>query len=89
MAENQARFVRILSAVTLLTDPVKRAAFDRMHFRGPTAPGRPEASSTTSGWENSQSKHPHAEVFNNAERASWLDEYDRLVAWVYRREPLF
>ena len=85
-AENQARFVRILSAATLLTDPIQRAAYDRSHTRGTMAAGRP-ATPSTSSCEPSSSTPPF-EKFDGGDQAAWVAEYDRLVAWFYRREPL-
>ena len=80
-AENQARFVRILAAVALLTDPVQRAAYDRLDARLPNRAGPPPGDF---GPPSRRVAGPGGEE----PAPAWEAEYDRLVAWFYRREPL-
>ncbi len=57
-----------------------QAAADRAYEHGSSRPGKPGSSFEGAARPD--------KVGPEAEHAAWVAEYDRLVAWFYRREPL-
>ncbi len=87
-AEMNQRFARLHEAAAILSDPARRAAHDGARSR--TADGEVIAawqreSEAAAAWPGGGGG---GEGQGRRRRDDWEAEYERLVGWVYRNEPL-